>query len=159
VQPDPAGLGAMLSDGPSFYGYVGGSPETGRDPSGLLVLPPDPSGLPPGWENDPSHKDPNSTKWRGPNGGCLEYAPGQPGANGWAGKPHWHDCTDKARRKRHWSPGENCPQPEDDAVPQTPDDPPVPVPPPPTPFTPWWLKMLPYVPFIPFPGNPLYGGA
>ncbi|QGM44964.1 RHS repeat-associated core domain-containing protein [Methylocystis heyeri] len=35
VQPDPLGLGTLLSDGPSAYGYVGGNPLAHEDPEGL----------------------------------------------------------------------------------------------------------------------------
>ena len=140
TQVDPLGF----VDGPSVFEDVGGSVEIGIDLSGLMQLPPDPSGLPPGWHPDPQHQDPNSTKWRGPNGGCLEFAPGEPGETGWAGKPHWHDCTDKTRRKRHWNPGEQCPQPEDNPTPAPANDPvqfaPIPAPP-------WWLPFV-FLPFI-----------
>ncbi len=34
VQPDPLGLDALMSDGPSAYGYVGGNPLAHTDPSG-----------------------------------------------------------------------------------------------------------------------------
>jgi len=37
VQPDPLGLTAMLSDGPSVYGYVGGSPFAYADPTGQFA--------------------------------------------------------------------------------------------------------------------------
>lgn len=102
--------------GINLYGYVGASPMMGIDPLGLITLPTDPGGLTPDWERDPTHKDPNSSKWRNPQGGCLEFAPGEPGRPGWAGKPHWHDCSDpkdKKRRDKHWKPGETCPQPGD----------------------------------------------
>ncbi|BBE72967.1 putative deoxyribonuclease RhsA [Pleomorphomonas sp. SM30] len=109
VQPDPLGL----VDGPSVYGYVRQNPMGGVDPEGLIVLPPDPEGLPPDWVPDPNHKDPNGTRWRNPEGGCLEFNQGRPGLSGWKGQDHWHDCTDKKRRDRHWKPGEDCPQPGD----------------------------------------------
>ena len=35
VQPDPLGLKALMSDGPSGYGYVGGNPLAYVDPDGL----------------------------------------------------------------------------------------------------------------------------
>ena len=35
VQPDPLGLKALMSDGPSAYGYVGGNPLAYDDPFGL----------------------------------------------------------------------------------------------------------------------------
>jgi RHS repeat-associated protein len=37
VQPDPLGLAAMLSDGPSVYGYAGQSPLALIDPQGLCI--------------------------------------------------------------------------------------------------------------------------
>jgi RHS repeat-associated protein len=157
VQPDPLGLAALLSDGPSIYAYLGNSPLTSIDPEGLIKLPNDPSGLPPGWYQDPTHKDPNSSKWRSPGGGCLEFAPGQSGRPGWAGVPHWHDCSqDKGRRKEHLLPGEDCPQPDDAPSPPPPD--PSPPPPQSSPRTviPPWLFII---PFLPIPGNPIYGGV
>ena len=38
VQPDPLGLTAMLSDGPSVYGYVGGNPAAKSDRNGLQSI-------------------------------------------------------------------------------------------------------------------------
>ncbi len=38
VQPDPLGLRALMSDGPSAYGYVGGNPMAYVDPRGLEVF-------------------------------------------------------------------------------------------------------------------------
>jgi RHS repeat-associated protein len=37
LQPDPLGLDALLSDGPSVYGYVGGSPLAYDDPKGEFL--------------------------------------------------------------------------------------------------------------------------
>ncbi|WP_442755783.1 RHS repeat domain-containing protein [Methylocystis sp. JAN1] len=93
VQPDPMGLTAFLSDGPNAYLYVGGNPLAKKDPTGHIILPPDPSGLPPGWVRDPTHRDPNGSRWRSPGGGCLDFHPGRPGASGHGGKDHWPTAT------------------------------------------------------------------
>jgi len=37
VQPDPLGLDALMSDGPSAFGYVGGNPLALVDPAGLAT--------------------------------------------------------------------------------------------------------------------------
>ena len=140
TQADPLGF----VDGPSVYGYAEQSPLVLSDRDGRIVLPNDPSGLPPGWVRNPQHL--GSQQWRGPSGGCLEFDPGTPGAPGFGGDDHWHDCTgrrkDKKRRDRHYFPGEDCPQPED--APQ-----PVPDPQPESPrvgtspnSNPWWWVAL-----------------
>ena len=151
LQADPLGLKALMSDGPSVYAYVGGNPLSKIDPTGEIMLPDEPGGLPPDWTQDPTHKDPNSTKWRSPKGGCLEFAPGQPGEPGWGGRPHWHDCTDKQRRRKHWNPGENCPQPGDE--PEQPQENNFTPRPAPKYHIPWWMIFA-----LPIPGNPVYGG-
>jgi RHS repeat-associated protein len=38
IQPDPLGLKALLSDGPSVYAYVGGNPLAKVDPNGLETV-------------------------------------------------------------------------------------------------------------------------
>jgi RHS repeat-associated protein len=38
IQPDPLGLKALLSDGPSVYNYVGGNPLAKIDPSGTTGI-------------------------------------------------------------------------------------------------------------------------
>ena len=68
----------------------GGNPLGLIDPLGLLKLPNDPSGLPPEWKPDPSHRDPNGERFRDPNGGILDWHKGRPGLPGWRGKDHWH---------------------------------------------------------------------
>jgi RHS repeat-associated protein len=40
VQPDPLGLTALLSDGPSAYGYVGQNPLSFVDPTGKIAFAP-----------------------------------------------------------------------------------------------------------------------
>ncbi len=37
LQPDPLGLRALMSDGPSAYGYVGGNPLAYSDPRGEFI--------------------------------------------------------------------------------------------------------------------------
>lgn len=80
----------------NLYAYVGNSPVSYVDPSGLGRLPADPSGLGPQWVNDPTHLDPNGSRWRNPEGDYLDFHKGRPGLPGEKGKDHWHDngCKD-----------------------------------------------------------------
>lgn len=83
--------------------YVGNSPINWMDPLGLAVCPNDIT-LPedgdvntpgPGWEEDPSHKDPNGKRFRHPDepNRLLDWNKGRPGKSGFKGKDHWHDPT------------------------------------------------------------------
>jgi RHS repeat-associated protein len=90
VQPDPLGLTALLSDGPSAYGYVGQNPLAHADPLGLMQLPNDPSGLPGDWIRDLSHRDPNGIRFRDADNNILDFHQGRQGERGWKGKNHWH---------------------------------------------------------------------
>jgi RHS repeat-associated protein len=76
--------------GINLYGYVGGNPTNAVDTMGLMKLPGNPGGLPPNWVADPTHKDPNGERWRGPNGEYLDFHSGRPGLPGWRGVDHWH---------------------------------------------------------------------
>ena len=55
-----------------------------------LTLPENPSGLPNGWELDPSHRPPDGSRHRGPNGEGLDYQKGREGKPGFEGQDHWH---------------------------------------------------------------------
>lgn len=105
---DPIGFGGGET---SLYGYVGNDPVNNNDPIGLgpdkLILPPDPSQLPPEWQIDPSHTDPNGTRMRNPNGDYLDFHKGRPGEPGWRGKDHYHPNGDE----EHLEPGDECPIP------------------------------------------------
>lgn len=76
------------------------------DPSGLGRLPTNPSGLGPQWTKDPTHLDPNGTRWVDPDGDYLDFHPGRPGKPGWGGRDHWHNngC------KKHLAPGDEVPE-------------------------------------------------
>jgi RHS repeat-associated protein len=115
AQSDPIGL----NGGVNTYAYVGGYPTRWIDPSGLITLPSDPSGLPGGWTRDPSHRDPNGERWT--NGtDVLDFHRGRPGLPGWRGKNHWHHNGDE----EHLPPGKQCPTSDDPPAPQpdpTPD--------------------------------------
>jgi RHS repeat-associated protein len=116
-----------------------GNPDSGN---GGLILPNDPSGLPQGWTQDPSHKAPNGQRFRNPQypGKYLDYDKAQPGQPGWRGKPHWHTPDNP---KAHLKPGT-----------------PVYNDPPQLPPVPWWQGPLDAIdglikyPMIIFPNNP-----
>jgi hypothetical protein len=79
--------------------------------------------LGPEWTRDPSHRDPNGSRWRHPNGDYLDFHQGRPGKPGWRGKDHWHHNGGD----EHLVPGEDeIPEPEPvSAAPKpdrTPDD-------------------------------------
>ncbi len=96
----------------NLYGYVFWDPVNFIDPLGLMKLPTNPDGLPSDWTNDPSHRDPNGSRWRHPNGDILDFHDGRPGErpgqDGWREKDHWHHNKDK----KHLDPGDEIPDPE-----------------------------------------------
>jgi RHS repeat-associated protein len=97
----------FLAGDANLYAYVGSDPVNWIDPSGDFKLPPDPSGLDPDWTIDPSHRDPNGIRFRHPSGDVLDWHPGRQGQPGWRGKDHWHHNGSD----RHYSPGEDVPDP------------------------------------------------
>jgi len=109
LTPDPVGLDGGINP----FVYVENNPIRWIDPLGLMRLPGDPSGLPPEWTPDPSHKDPNGERWRHPDGDYLDYHKGRPGEPGWKGKDHWHHNG----KKKHLPPGEEIPDPGSDSDP------------------------------------------
>ena len=114
-----ADLGRWLSRDPigeagglNLYGYVGNRPTVSVDPYGLdMTLPNNPSGLGPEWTPDPTHKNPNGQRFRGPGGKCLDWHPGTPGKPGWKGKDHWHSPDAPKGPKDHLPPGTEIPDP------------------------------------------------
>ena len=81
---DPTGLESSLNT----YAYVDSNPLRWIDINGLIKLPGNPSGLPPEWQPDPSHQDPNGDRYRHPNGDYVDFHKGRPGERGWKGKDH-----------------------------------------------------------------------
>jgi len=98
-----------------LYGYCFNDPINWVDDIGLIVLPPDPSGLPYCWEFDPSHKHDWGLRYRHPSGAILDFHIGRPWeADYWKKRDHWH--YNKA--KKHLLPGTTipggeCPEPKD----------------------------------------------
>ena len=122
---DPS-IGRFISEDPlefgggdvNLYAYVGNSPVSYIDPSGLGRLPANPTGLGPQWTLDPSHQAPNGSRWRNPNGDYLDFHQGQPGKPGWRGRDHWHDngCP------KHLAPGDEVPEDTLPAPPAAPNN-------------------------------------
>lgn len=119
-----------------------------------MKLPPDPSGLPPEWTPDPTHQDPNGSRWRHPSGDYLDFKKGRPGLPGWRGKDHWHHNGGE----KHLKLGTDIPDPAPSCKDQNQSDPAADEdgdnggPPPDTLFDmPDWIPL----PIFPFPGVPL----
>jgi RHS repeat-associated protein len=106
VSQDPIGF---RGGDPNLYAYVSNGSTNWIDPWGLLKLPPDPSGLPPGWKLDPTHQYPFGQRYTDPYGRWLDWHPGNPTSprGGWNQRPHWHCST---RPGQHLSPGEDIPE-------------------------------------------------
>jgi RHS repeat-associated protein len=99
TQPDPLGLTAMPSDGPSVFGYARLSPTLFVDRLGKQSTPPPPASIPGGpwkWFPDPSNS--RGGTWRGLGGSSATWD--QPGG-------HW-DCDDglgnRQRYNKHGAP-------------------------------------------------------
>jgi len=86
--------------------------------AGSMQLPLDPSGLGPDWTRDPSHLDPNGSRWRHPSGEYLDFHKGRPGQPGWRGRDHWHHNGED----EHLEPGkDDIPEPPQVSAPPLPD--------------------------------------
>jgi hypothetical protein len=105
---------SVSGGGYSLYSYVANNPVRWIDPQGLMKLPSDPSGLPPEWTRDPSHRDPNGERYRGPDDEYLDFHKGRPGQPGWRGKDHWHHNGED----EHLEPGDEIPDPEPEPDPE-----------------------------------------
>jgi RHS repeat-associated protein len=159
------GLSRFLSEDPlefaagdwNLYAYVSNSPLNGTDPLGLMILPPDPSGLGPEWKHDPSHKYPHGERYRDPSGRPLDFHRPRPGFGPGThrGNPHWHDPNNFG--DRFLRPGTEVPDP----APLPPRRPPVAPVPPRGPRIWWpWPGHLPIIPMNPCALMPdLCGGS
>jgi RHS repeat-associated protein len=131
--------------GLNLYGYVVQDPLNRIDPEGLFDLPSDPSGLPPGWDKDTSHRYPHGERWRHPSGDYLDWHPGRPGLPGWRGKDHWHHhgpdgqpTTRPGTQDNHLEPGDEVPDPESPTECRDSD----------SGWWPWWWVGIPVFPII-----------
>lgn len=113
VSASLAGLVAQRDDGAD----PGSDTGTGRTDVANLRLPSDPTGLPPEWTIDPTHRDPNGSRWRHPDGEYLDFHKGRPGKPGWRGKDHWHHNGEDEHRE----PGDEIPEPTPVSAPPVPD--------------------------------------
>jgi RHS repeat-associated protein len=92
ISEDPIGF----AGGINRYAYVNNAPQNSTDPSGLLTLPSDPTGLGPDWSKDPNHapnKPDKVQRWYHKNGqDGLEWHKGDPNAPAgkWERVDHWH---------------------------------------------------------------------
>lgn len=76
ISADP--IGQIASGDANLYAYVWNDPINYIDPSGLMRLPGDPSGLGPEWTPDPSRRDPNGQRFRDPSGRYVDFHKGRP---------------------------------------------------------------------------------
>ena len=113
---DPFGL----SDEPA-KGMTQGDDQLPQTPGQGMILPPDPTGLPPGWVPDPTHRYPHGTRYRHPGGDYVDWHPSQPSAP--QKKPHWHYNGGK----KHLKPGDTIPEPKPAPPPQPRQPPPDPI--------------------------------
>jgi RHS repeat-associated protein len=102
---DPAGFWGGLN----LYMYSINDPINYFDLNGLLKLPSDPSGLGPEWVHDPTHRDPNGSRWRHESGDYLDFHKGRPDLPKWRSKDHWHHNGERD----HLNPGDEIPDPEE----------------------------------------------
>lgn len=100
-----------LTQSINSYSYTENNPITYVDPEGLFKLPSSPWQLPPEWQKDPAHQDPNGERFVGPNGESLEFNKGRPGEPGWRGEDHWHYGPNGEHGKEHLRPGAEIPDP------------------------------------------------
>lgn len=157
LQADPLGLAAMLTDGPSVYGYAGQNPLYWIDFSGLERKP---GKTPPSrWPELPANLAGKNAKWNPegywecPGGRHITWEDRSHGAGIDRGKGpqggHWDDENSDNRWDENGNPLPGSPDAKFEETPPTPGRTR-------TPSIPPWLWIL---PFIPFPGNPLYGGV
>jgi len=89
----------------NLYRYTLNNPVNWIDPLELIVLPPNPSGLPCCWQFDPSHKDPYGQRYRHPSGDILDFNIGRPWETGNKAIDHCHFN----KGEEHLFPGQKIP--------------------------------------------------
>jgi RHS repeat-associated protein len=118
ISRDPIGFATGINE----FVYTNNNPACRVDPSGLLTLPNDPTGLGPDWQQDQQHggsEKPRIQRWYHKNDqDGLEWNAGRPGQKGIQARNHWHRLIknpkgrwERLDPKEHLEVGEQIPDP------------------------------------------------